>query len=1062
MSRILFEIVADQTNIGVALEELRARVKQLNKEISQGNNGAQRNRELREELVKAKSETARLTDEQRKLNREFKATQVPKDSLAGLRLEYARLTDQLSRLSKAERESKIGQGLISNAAGIKQQIDQIEQSVGRFTGNVGNYRSALLSVGDLLTGGLITGGVIVGVEKLAEVMKIGTAQALAYEQALDDLSALTGLTGQDLAGLEEVAKRLQTINIEGVEIVNTGPEVLNALKLVGGAQPELLKDAEALGEVTRQAIILSKASGDGLEPSVVALTTVLGQFKASASESARIINELAAGAKEGASEIPDTTEALQKFGTVAKIANVSTGESIALIELLADRQLKGAEAGTQLRNVLTKLAGADVLPKAAQDQFRRLGIDINVLKDDSLSLDKRLQELAKANGDLAALTKAFGLENLQAATIITSGIPKYLDLQKKIEGTNEALVQAQIRSDNANTSFENLKNRGLNQLQEAFSNGTPVARGLADAFSVLLDRVNLVQGAFNLAIGPITTVVDGITDSYNRLVSFFSDDQPVNQEWLQRAKVQFDGLGGSIDEATFGADALTKSIVGGSRKRQEELDTEVQKMVLLGQTEPTIKGLTDRIKDLKKELGTTSEGTEKFTRLSGELKAAQAELSRLKKEAGFTNVKAESDAAAGSVAALQKEVQRLQDQLNRTAPTDKGFGLLVTQLDAAQAALKEVQASIERIRTGGRARSAAKFFPTGGDDTAPDLTTPADFAADEKAAADRRRQEKEKAREAEIEDQREYQDRLFQINKQAAEEEQAFRKKTQENEEKDNEERRQRNLDIATETGAAVASAIFEIERNRLDRQTSQALTALDEEYQRRIELATGNAALQEKLQKEQEKKRLQIEKTAAKERQNIAIKQALIQGALNALKAYFTEGIAGAIEAAALTLLQVATIKSQSFARGGVVKMGIFKGRPHSQGGTKGVFSDGTRVEVEKDEAFVVVNKRNTPLLRHLSNVNAAGGHGTRFFAGGGAIDFTPQIALPRASGASVQVQAEAGFSEEQTIALGKTIGVLVAREVANQIQPALANGLNDANRRTEREKALKTNQTV
>lgn len=100
--------------------------------------------------------------------------------------------------------------------------------------------------------------------------------------------------------------------------------------------------------------------------------------------------------------------------------------------------------------------------------------------------------------------------------------------------------------------------------------------------------------------------------------------------------------------------------------------------------------------------------------------------------------------------------------------------------------------------------------------------------------------------------------------------------------------------------------------------------------------------------------------------------------------------------------------------------------------------------------------------MLRHLSNVNAAGGHGKRFFAGGGAIDFTPQIALPRASGTAVQVQAEAGFSEKQTMALGKTIGVLVAREVANQIQPALANGLNDANRRTEREKALKTNQTV
>jgi len=1016
MSRILFEIVADQTNIGVALEELRARVKQLNKEISQGNNGAQRTRELREELVKTKSEAARLTDEQRKLNREFKATQVPKDSLAGLRLEYARLTEQLSRLSKAERESKIGQGLISNAAGIKQQIDQIEQSVGRFTGNVGNYRSALLSVGDLLTGGLVTGGVIVGIEKLAEVMKIGTAQALAYEQALDDLSALTGLTGKDLAGLEEVAKGLQTININGVEVISTGPEILNALKLVGGAQPELLKNADALGEVTKQAIILSKASGDGLEPSVVALTTVLGQFKAGASESARIINELAAGAKEGASEIPDTTEALQKFGTVAKIANVSTGESIALIELLADRQLKGAEAGTQLRSVLTKLAGADVLPKSAQEQFKRLNIDVNVLKDSTLPLEVRLRELGKANGDIAALTKIFGLETLQAATIITSGIPKYQELTQSIQGTSEATKQAGIRADNTNTSFENLKNKGLNQLQDAFLKGTPVTRGLADALSVLIDRVNLVQGAFNVAIGPITTVIDGITDSWERLTSLFGSSDTGAADGVERAKIQFSGLGDVIDETTLGADALTKNIVDGSRKRQDALDAEVEK---------------------SKILGDTAESSGKKT-----------------KESIY--------AAAGSVEALQKEVQKLQDQLNRTAPTDKGFALLVAQLDAAQAALKSVQAEIDRVRTAGRVKIAARFAPGADTTQAPDLGTPSDFASDEKAAADRRRQEAEKAREAELADQQEYQDRLFQINKEAAEKEQALRKEAQEKEANDNEERKQRNLDIALETGAAVANAIFEVERNRLDRQTSQALTALDEEYKRRIELATGNAALQEKLQKEQEKKRLQIEKAAAKERQNIAIKQALIQGALNALKAYFTEGIAGAIEAAALTLLQVATIKSQSFARGGVVKMGIFKGKPHSHGGTKGVFSDGTHVEVEKDEAFVVVNKRNAPMLRHLSNVNAAGGHGKRFFAGGGAIDFTPQIALPRASGTAVQVQAEAGFSDEQTMALGKTIGVLVAREVANQIQPALANGLNDANRRTEREKALKTNQTV
>jgi len=159
----------------------------------------------------------------------------------------------------------------------------------------------------------------------------------------------------------------------------------------------------------------------------------------SGQDSGRVINELAAGAKEGAAEIPDITSALKEFGTVAEIGNVSTSESIALIETLADRQLKGSEAGTQLRNVLSKLASADILPKSAQEQFKKLGIDINILKDSSLPLEKRLRELGKANGDVSALTKIFGLENLQAATIITSGLDKYEQLNKKIQGTHDAL-----------------------------------------------------------------------------------------------------------------------------------------------------------------------------------------------------------------------------------------------------------------------------------------------------------------------------------------------------------------------------------------------------------------------------------------------------------------------------------------------------------------------------------------------------------------------------------------------------------------------------------------------
>lgn len=102
---------------------------------------------------------------------------------------------------------------------------------------------------------------------------------------------------------------------------------------------------------------------------------------------------------------------------------------------------------------------------------------------------------------------------------------------------------------------------------------------------------------------------------------------------------------------------------------------------------------------------------------------------------------------------------------------------------------------------------------------------------------------------------------------------------------------------------------------------------------------------------------------------------------------------IIGAIQTAVAvgrTALAIGKIQAAKFARGaainfGMARMGIFGGRPHSSGGTKGFFEDGTVLEVERDEAFAVVNKRNAPLLRALSAINSYGGHGVPFFARGG-----------------------------------------------------------------------------
>ena len=301
-------------------------------------------------------------------------------------------------------------------------------------------------------------------------------------------------------------------------------------------------------------------------------------------------------------------------------------------------------------------------------------------------------------------------------------------------------------------------------------------------------------------------------------------------------------------------------------------------------------------------------------------------------------------------------------------------------------------------------------------------------------------------------------DASLQATKTEIENEKEARKKALE----DERQRRQEQIDLALDATKSIAGAVLDIEKNRIESQKETAVTALEEEYKKKIDAAQGNSAAQEKLQKELDAKKLVLEKKAAKQRQDLAVKEAIVQGALAVIKALATSNAAGAIAAGVATIAQVVIIKSQKFARGGTVKFGTFGGRAHSAGGTKGVFDDGTRVEVEKDEVFAVVNKRNAPMLKKLSAVNAYGGHGSHFFEKGGALNFTPQIALPQQTALVQVLPSEASFTDAQSAQIGEIAGRKIAELLAPVVQNSIALGINDSNRRLERETALQTNRTV
>ena len=289
------------------------------------------------------------------------------------------------------------------------------------------------------------GAIVAGIAAFAGLMfsfRKAIDAANEYESALAELSSLTGLVGKDLQWLSKQAIEMSTSTIEGnIRITKSAKDIVDAYKIVGSQRPELLKNKDALNEVTKQALILAEAAKIDLVEAVKGVTTTLNQFDAAASESSRIVNVLAAGSKEGAGDVGYIQVALEKSGTAANMANIPIEQTVGLIETLAPRFSEASVAGTNLKNVLLKMeSGAkDTRPSV-------------------VGLDQALENLAKQNLSAKELTERFGQENVNAAAILIRYRDEVKQYTKAITGTSVALEQAAINTNTAEAKLAQHRN----------------------------------------------------------------------------------------------------------------------------------------------------------------------------------------------------------------------------------------------------------------------------------------------------------------------------------------------------------------------------------------------------------------------------------------------------------------------------------------------------------------------------------------------------------------------------------------------------------------------------
>lgn len=364
--------------------------------------------------------------------------------------------------------------------GVQGFATRAETAFNKVTAPIARASSQMLAFGE---SALLFGGAALSIKAIGD-----------YGTEIANLSAVTGAVGPQLdlfkSKITEVA----------IETKRSAVDVAQAFTAVDNNMPVLHKNAEALAEVTKQSIILAKASRLELQPAAEALTMSMNQFGLGADKAQMAVDAMAAGAVAGSSRMAETSEALQKFGTVAaNVAHVTFAESVALVEL-ASKFEKGSEAGVRLRNILLNMTNIKFGPAAKE--AAALGVNLNKVSDTSLSFIERFQELSKIKGNPEAMEKLFDKRNVAMASGLFSVIDKYQSVLDLTTKTGMAEQMATTNTDNLAGAVQQLQARWV-------------------TYITTNDKVNSGVNFFKNSIQLLTDHLEGIMSVVGRVVEAF-------------------------------------------------------------------------------------------------------------------------------------------------------------------------------------------------------------------------------------------------------------------------------------------------------------------------------------------------------------------------------------------------------------------------------------------------------------------------------------------------------------------------------------------------------------
>lgn len=186
-----------------------------------------------------------------------------------------------------------------------------------------------------------------GVSQIFDVLKSGIGVISDFEKEMSTVRAITGATGNEFDALRNSAIKL------GGSTKYTAQQVAS-LQVEYGRLGFTTSEILAAQKAT---LDLATATGEDLAKSAdVAGSTIRG-FALNATETGRVVDVMAEAFNKSALSLENFSEAMKYVAPVAAQAGLSVEETTAMLGTLADAGIRGSQAGTSLRKIITDLSG---------------------------------------------------------------------------------------------------------------------------------------------------------------------------------------------------------------------------------------------------------------------------------------------------------------------------------------------------------------------------------------------------------------------------------------------------------------------------------------------------------------------------------------------------------------------------------------------------------------------------------------------------------------------------------------------------------------------------------